>query len=241
MFGVEMARIKTGIPGLDELLGGGFLEGAQVLLAGGCGTGKTIFGLQYLYKGAADYEEPGVLIMLEESPLNVWWNMRSFGWDLTDMEEKGLLKIYRFTRYSPEVFQQKFDEEIAKVKKIVEEIGAKRLVIDSISTFGVWMQELWRIRYNLFKLIDVLRGLNVTSLLITETKEGDKHALSTFGVEEYVADGVIKLILKPPNRIMYIRKMRGLKHDMRPHPYQITDEGIVINPHEEVLWEAIGD
>ena len=234
-----MDRVKTGIPGMDELLGGGFLEGAQVVVAGGSGTGKTIFGLQYLYNGATQFDDPGALIVLEESPRNISWNMKNFGWDLTSLIKQNKIGVYRFSKYDPSQFKDKFSEQVAEIKSLIESIGAKRVVIDSITTLSVWMAEEWLIRYNLFMLIDVLRSMGVTSVLTAESREGDKYSLGRFDVEEYVADGGIKLILKPPNRIMYIRKMRGIKHDMRLHPYEISDHGIVVHYDQEVMWESI--
>src|SRR3989338_1154034 len=91
-----MIRLKTGIPGLDELIEGGFPEGSSILLSGAAGTGKSIFCLQYLYYGAKELGEPGVYITLEEGPHNLWWNMQRFKWDLLPLERDNLLKIYKF-------------------------------------------------------------------------------------------------------------------------------------------------
>ena len=81
-----MARVPTGIPGLDSLIEGGFLEGSSILVAGGAGTGKTILSTQYIYNGAAEYNEPGIYITLEEGATNLWWNMKNFHWNLTKYE-----------------------------------------------------------------------------------------------------------------------------------------------------------
>jgi len=83
-----MERTATGIPGLDALLRGGFLTGSSILIAGGSGCGKTILSTQFIYNGAAQYHEPGIYITLEEGTQNIWWNMRSFHWNITKMQQR---------------------------------------------------------------------------------------------------------------------------------------------------------
>ena len=233
-----MARVETGITGLDELIEGGFLESSSVLVAGGPGCGKTIFGMQYIYKGAADYGEPGIFISMEEGATNLWWNMKNFRWNLAKYEQEGLIKLYRVGLIEPSQFAQRFDEEIEKIKQMVNETGAKRLVLDSTTAFGMWMQEESQLRYNLFKLSDELKELKCTTVLTAETL-GGKDQYSRFGVEEFVADAVIALYFKPPQRALFVRKMRGTKHDAKPHPYTISDNGITVSPREEILWESL--
>ena len=132
-----MARVRSGIPGLDELIEGGFIEGASVLLSGGAGCGKTIFSMEYIYKGAELYNEPGIFISMEEGATNIWWNMKNFRWNLTKYEQDGLLKLYRVGMIEPSEFANKFSDEIDKIKMMVTQMGAKRLVIDSTTAFGM--------------------------------------------------------------------------------------------------------
>lgn len=233
-----MARVPTGIAGFDELIEGGFLEGSSILVAGGAGTGKTIFSTQYIYKGAEKYGEPGIYITLEEGATNLWWNMKAFRWNITKYEQEGLMKIYRVGMIEPQEFARRFNDEIDKIKNMVEDMNAKRLVIDSTTAFGMWMGSESEIRYSLFKLIDELKSLKVTTILTAET-EGQRDQFSRFGVEEFVTDGVIALYFMPPNRSLFVRKMRGTKHDPKVHPYSIGENGIEVNPKEEILWESL--
>lgn len=234
-----MNRTPTGIGGLDELLGGGYLPGSSILVAGGSGTGKTIFSTQFIYKGAEQYKEPGIYITLEEGSKNIWWNMKSFHWNITKLQQENLVKIYRFGMFSPKEFALKFDEELEKIKRMVEEMGAKRLVIDSTTTIGMFMENEAEVRYNLFKLIDEMKKLDCTTLLIAET-EGKRDEFSRFGVEEFVVDGLLALYFMPPLRCILIRKMRGINHDKKVHPFEITEYGVEINPTEQILWESLG-
>jgi KaiC/GvpD/RAD55 family RecA-like ATPase len=235
-----MARVKTGIPGLDDLLEGGFVESSSVLVSGGAGTGKTILAMQYIYKGAEQYGEPGIYISMEEGATNIWWNMKNFRWNLTKYEQDNLIKLYRVGMIEPSEFAHKFSDEIEKIKEMVSEMGAKRIVIDSTTAFGMWMGELPNIRYSIFKLADELKELKCTAILTSETL-GGRDQFSRFGVEEFVTDTIVSLYFRPPQRIIFVRKMRGSKHSQRPHPYEITDNGIIINPKEEVMWESLKD
>ncbi len=233
-----MARVPTGIPGLDELIQGGFLEGATILVSGGAGTGKTILATQYIYNGAAQYGEPGIYITMEEGATNLWWNMKSFKWNLTKYEQDNLIKIYKVGMIEPAEFAKKFSEEIDRIKSMVEKMDAKRLVIDSTTAFGMWMGSESQIRYSLFKLAEELKEMKCTTIMTAETL-GGRDQFSRFGVEEFIADGVIVLYFMPPQRALFVRKMRGTKHDQKVHPYVIGPKGIEINAKEEVLWESL--
>ncbi len=235
-----MNRISTGIPGLDELVEGGFPEGSSILVSGGPGCGKSIFSLQYLYHGAKNLSEPGVYITLEEGPHNLWWNMQRFKWELLPLEKDNLLKIYKFDP-TPGVTGAADVE--AQTKRIVDkarELKAKRLVIDSITAFTFWFKSTSDIRYAIYNLIEELRKINCTTILTCETS-GKKTALSRFGVEEFLVDGVVAMHFMPPHRSLYVRKMRGTSHNALIHPMYITDRGIEVNAREEILWEAIKD
>ncbi len=233
-----MERVPTGIPGLDELIQGGFLEGSSILAAGGAGCGKTIMAMQYIYKGAEQYHDPGIFITIEESAKNIWWNMQSFNWDIARFQQEGLIKIYRMNLRNPKSFVNDFESEIDRIKSMVDETGARRLAIDSTTSFAVFMSSDADIRYHLFRLVDELKELNVTALLTAETL-GKRDEFSRFGVEDFITDGVIGLFFKPPMRAVLVKKMRGTSHDPRPHPMKIGINGIEINPHEQVLWDAL--
>lgn len=235
-----MTRISTGIPGLDELTNGGFLEGSSVLVAGGSGTGKTIFAMQYLYKGAEQYGDPGIYITLEEGATNIWWLMKSFRWNLTKLEQQGKIKLYKVGMIEPADFARRFPHEIERIKAMVNELGAKRLVVDSTTAFGMWMPSESHVRYSLFRLADELKELKCTTVMTSETL-GGRDQFSRFGVEEFVSDAVIALYFRPPQRSIFVRKMRGTSHDQKIHPFTIDERGFSIHHKEEVLWESLRD
>ncbi|MCX6767583.1 MAG: hypothetical protein NTY90_02535 [Candidatus Micrarchaeota archaeon] len=230
-----MIRVKSGVQGLDELIEGGFPESSSVLVSGGAGCGKSIFCLEYLYNGAKLYNEPGVYITLEEGPHNLWWNMQRFKWDFLPLERANKLKIFKF---EPDLATRDNVEEQAKrIAEKAKDMGAKRLVIDSITALSFWVDDISKIRYAMYLLVEELRKLNCTTLLTCETI-GDKMELSRFGVEEFLADGIVLLHFRPPHRFIFIRKMRGTSHSKAIHPFDITNDGLIVNPREEVSWDA---
>ncbi len=231
-----MNRIKSGIPGLDELIEGGFPEASSILVSGPAGTGKSICCMEFLYNGAKDYGDAGVYITMEEGPHNIWWNVQRFKWDLVSLERENKLKIYKF-----EPTQELLDNPEAQVERIIakaKSTNAKRLVVDSVTAFAFWLKDIRQIRYAIYTLIDELRKLDCTTLLTCETP-GGKNAISRFGVEEFLTDGVMQLFFSPPNRAFFVRKMRGTNHSKKIHPLTINDDGLSIDPKEEILWEGL--
>lgn len=233
-----MERTKTGIKGFDELIAGGFPQGSTILLSGGAGTGKTIFGLSYLYQGAKQYNEPGLYITLEENLKNIVWNMETFGWDITGLQNTGVFKIYKMNFHTEENVELQIEEELKVIAKLVKQMNCKRLVVDSTTAMGVWISDLGKIRHLLFTFADALKDLGCTTILISETKDG-KTEFSAFGVEEFVADGVVIMYFTPPNRSIFVRKLRGTNHSKKVHPFLITDLGLETKPKDEILWEAL--
>ncbi len=236
-----MERVKTGVEGLDELIEGGIPQGSSVLLSGGSGTGKTILATQFIYNGGKLHNEPGIYVSLETNLKNIIWNMQNFNWDIRELQEKNLMKTYRLNLghiTKEENVVEKIDEELNVISQMVKEMGAKRLVIDSVTAFGIWFENRGMVRNMLFQFVDKLKNLNCTTMLITETK-GGRREFSAFGVEEFVADGVITLYFTPPHRSVFVKKMRGTNHSKIIHPFQITDKGVVINASDRVLWESI--
>lgn len=233
-----MERVKTGVRGLDELIEGGIPIGSNVLVAGGPGTCKTIMGLSFIYNGAKELGEAGLFVSLEENTANIVWNMENFGWDIKKMQDKNLIKIYKLKLNPHENLELQIEAELKAIREIVKEIKAKRLVIDSTTAFAIWLKEPGLIRSLLYEFVDKLKDLGCTTMLISEVR-GDKTAFSAFGVEEFVSDGVIALYFTPPHRSIFVRKMRGTNHSKNVHPFEITNNGIEINPKDRIMWEAV--
>ncbi|MDO8647169.1 MAG: gas vesicle protein GvpD [Candidatus Diapherotrites archaeon] len=241
-----MNRVPTGITGLDELMEGGVPEGRSVLISGGTGTGKTIFGIQYLYQGAKKYNEPGIYVTLDERPELIRQDMIRFGWDLRKLEDENMLQIIdgslaKIGLPSEEQFSLPssgfdLDKLLLEIMRVAKRIGAKRLVIDSLPALGMNFENEVEVRKAILKLSYLLAKTGVTSLMTSEVAEGE-NKFGRYGVEEFVVDGVIVLhymgIGTQSNRTMHIRKMRATKHSEDLHPLEITEKGILIHKVEE--------
>ncbi len=239
-----MQRIPSGIIGLDELIEGGFPEGSSILISGGPGAGKTIAAMQFIYEGARTYGEPGLYVTLESNLKDITWNMQRFNWDIKSMQEKNLMKIYRLNLgnvKNGEAMEEQIQRELEIIARMVDSIGAKRLAIDSTTSFGVWIQDQGSLRHILFEFVNKLKDIGCTTVLTSEVANEDagKNKFSAFGVEEFVVDGVIALYFVPPNRSIFIRKLRGTNHTKAIHAYDITDKGIEVRPRDEMLWSSL--
>lgn len=238
-------RVPTGIAGFDELCGGGLLRNRTYLVSGAAGTGKTIFGLQYIYNGITKYGENGIYIATEERPEQIRENVKMFGWDFEALEEEGKLAIVdacstkigipsheKYVDVRPFDMRSMMDQIIA----IQDEIDAKRAVVDGSTSIGFYFQDPAKIRVELLKLSTTLEILGLTSIMTCEIV--DENLLSRFGVETFVTEGTILMYYKRTNNVrvrsIEVFKMRGSDHSNNIHPYEITPNGIVVHPHEEV-------
>ena len=246
-------RVHTGIPGLDHVLEGGFPKGARVLLAGGAGCGKTICCGQYLYKGATKFGEPGVYVSTEEPPSEFKANMLRFGWDFKKLENEKKIGMVDavYQRVESEITEQaeisnhqsEYDlnltepsilynlrSKLSEVKILVEQLGATRLVVDSLPGFGFRVTDLNTLREIFLEVGLLLKDVGCTTLMTTEIVEGS-GLISRFGIEEFLATGVMVLSLvrqSSPIRKLFVRKMRGTSHSLNDYAFAIGPDGIII-------------
>lgn len=246
---MTIERIKSYITGLDELIQGGFPKQRTMLVSGSAGSGKTIFGMQYIYHGAKN-GEPGVFITVDERPELIRQDMANFGWDVEEMEEEGMMAILDASatkvgfpsdeKYSLPQVGLDVDELILKAMKLVDKLNAKRLVLDSIPGIGMQAGEQ-EMRSVILRMNYMFAKEKVTAIMTSEIPEQGfgkgPTSFSKYGVEEYVADGVITLHYlgagSGSNRSMFIRKMRGTAHVEEVLPMEITDEGIIVKQPEK--------
>ena len=235
-------RIVTGIDGLDKILGGGFPKSRTILLAGGPGCGKTILSTQFLCNGARLYSETGVYVTLGETPRGIVQNLSSFDFKINElvMQRKLAfidLSISGALRRQAEA-GKKIDFAVLKdlIRPVVEELGAKRLVIDPITAMGI-NRDLPEIRERLTEFATFASDFGCTTLLVSETPI-DQNIISVFGVEEFVVDGVIVLhnMRRGGTRVrgVEIVKMRGTDHGAHIYPVQFSRQGLLVFPEERV-------
>jgi len=242
--GVAM-RIKTGINGLDELIEGGFPEKSTILVSGTPGTGKTLFCLQYIYKGL-ELGESGIYITLEEKPEELRREAKRFSWNLKKYEDrKKLVILDASTRVGLPPTEKHFVEDLDienllnKIYDICLEIKAKRLVLDSLPPL---FDKEENIRSKIHKIGRILNEISCTSIIVSETL--DENRFSRFGIEEFIARGLImlnleeiesRLRMRECRRSIFIRKMRETKHKVRRYPFYIGENGINIDVKGELL------
>lgn len=228
-------RILTGITGFDRLIQGGIPQGSSILVTGGCGSGKTIFSLQFLVNGARDYGEAGVYISFEEEADGIRESAREFGWPVEDLEAKKKLAILFQDPYEIKDFSKSFGGQIYYTFK---EMNVKRIVIDSITYLNASMHNIQETRKTLSSLIKRLKEIGCTTFIISEIPETELVA-GHYGVEEFVVDGVINLhnllLRDVRQRAVEILKLRHTNHDTFLHPFKITSRGIEVYPDERVF------
>jgi len=234
----RMPRIKTGIEGLDILTGGGLPAGRTYLVAGESGTGKTIMSLQYIYNGV-EYGDSGVYVTIDESPSHILEDAYSIGWDLEKLIDENKLLMVEFTPLFSDTMKIDADKVLDELRGLISQVDAKRLVIDPIAPLvlrGTEMMDMMAaqmvVRNYIRRLIMGLDEFNVTTLATSEIPTGTNR-LSRYGVEEFLASGVIVLRLRRMNgnfvRELYIRKMRGVNHSLNVCNFVIQyGKGIVI-------------
>ncbi|MEM5843677.1 MAG: ATPase domain-containing protein [Candidatus Aenigmatarchaeota archaeon] len=225
-------RVKTGIPGLDDLIAGGFPQSSTILLSGVAGAGKTIFCLQFIYNGAYVYNEPGVYISLEEEPERlINYATEEFNWNFKELIDKKMVSFVSAEMYSFEKLRDLIESEATKIK-------AKRLVIDPSTILGLYFEKTLEVRKSILDLTRLVKRLGCTTVLVSEIEEGSKK-ISGLGVEEFVVDGIIILYyIKEAGfytRGLCVRKMRATNHDSGVHPLQITKNGLVVFPKEQIF------
>ncbi len=226
-------RVNTGIPGLDEMLNGGFFSGTTNVVSGESGTGKTILGSQFLYEGAKNGEKTMCIITSEESKSIIKEMRTSFGWDFDELVEKGLLTFVDIT--DPSLRLQKSveiapSELIKSFKKLVEskieEIKPTRIFIDSIEALFLAIESNYKLRTLIDDVFGVFRKHNVTSVITV----GVMYQLDT--MVEYGADSVVKLgrVITGNNlqRSVYIMKMRGSATSNEVRVLSISDNGMAV-------------
>src|SRR5216683_2708616 len=226
----ETDQIQTGIYGLDQIFLGGILKGNVILVEGAAGTGKTLMGVEFIYRGITEHDEPGIIVVFETSPRKLIRDATGFGWNLDELQQRNKLKII-FT--SAQVLDQELRSPDSLLLETAAEIGAQRIFIDGISLLravatgkgaigngaGTSYREL------LQQFIEGLQRENLTAILSHEVL-AHQEASSALEVAEFLADTVIILQREHRHRSILrsleIMKSRGQNYEAGKHTLRIT-------------------
>ncbi len=229
--GVE--RISSGVPGLDELMYGGIPCGNLVVLSGDPGSGKTILCWQFVHEGAAKFGENAVYVSLEESEDVIFQGALEFGWDLKKLVAERKLVIVTVELYD-------FERLKVAIEDNVKAINARRLIIDPGVIFRLFFERELDARKRIVSLGKMLRTLNVTAIITNEISLDRESSL--YGLEEYVADGVILLYhTRLKNRFVRsvaVLKMRNTEIMETLKPLKIGNDGVRILAKAELFDEV---
>lgn len=222
-----LERIPSGIPNFDKMICGGLPRQSSIMIRGGTGTCKTNFCIQSLYYGASRYDEPGVLISFAEAKSQIHQHAHGFGWDLDALEKKGMFTLIR---YEPHEVLKVMEEGGGSIRDTIESLGARRIVIDSITAYEMLFEKRYRANESILNLFEMLRSWNATTLVTSESPISPNQDYR--GRSGFLSDGIINLynLRRGKHRIRAIEviKMRDTSHTDQVMQFNLTKNGIVI-------------
>jgi circadian clock protein KaiC len=234
-------KARTGIEGFDEITFGGLPHGRPTLICGTAGSGKTLFGIEFLLRGAVEFNEPGVVITFEEMPHELARNVASLGMDLDALtQEKKLVVDYVHIERSEIEEAGEYDLEglFLRLGAAIDSIGAKRVLIDTLDALFAALSDQFVVRSELRRLFRWLKDRGVTAVITAERGDG---ALTRHGLEEYVSDCVIlldnRVIERVGTRRLRVVKYRGSAHGSDEYPFLIGTGGFSVLPLSSVALD----
>jgi circadian clock protein KaiC len=229
-----LPKCPTGIHGLDEITLGGLPRGRPTLVCGGAGCGKTLFGMEFLVRGATKFDEPGVCISFEETAAELTSNVASLGFDLADLIARKKLAIDHVhieRSLIEEAGEYDLEALFVRLGHAVDSIGARRVLIDSVEALFAGLKDDAVLRSELRRLFRWLKDRNLTAVVTGERGQG---SLTRHGLEEYISDCVILLdhnvVETVLTRRLRVVKYRGSTHGTNEYPFLIESDGISVLP-----------
>ncbi len=234
---MERRFIRSGIPGFDKVLGGGFLEGSIVAVSGPTGSGKSTFASQFVYNGGSEYGEPGLYISIEESRADFFFHMSGFDWDFAKLEKEKKFILLDYPIHEVDQILNQY----GAVQEIINSTNVKRVVIDSVMPIALFFPSDDERKKGLLKLMENIRKWKVTTMLVSEdlkaTQPGEVPN-SLYGIESY-SDGWVNLsyrydeYARERTRYVEVLKMKGVAHSSKAYPALITNSGFEVLSGEE--------
>ena len=229
-----LPKAASGIDGLDQITGGGLPKGRPTLVCGGAGCGKTLFAMEFLIRGATQFNEPGAFITFEETGEELAANVRSLGFDLDALIAANRIAL-DYVRVEPSEIDETGDFDLEglflRLGLAIDTVGAKRVVLDTIESLFAGFTNQALLRAELRRLFRFLKDRGVTAVITGERGDGQ---LTRQGLEEYVSDCVILLDNRVNDQIstrrLRIVKYRGTSHGTNEYPFIIDEKGMSVLP-----------
>lgn len=223
-------RCPTGIIGFDNLCKGGFVRNSDNLIVGGPGSGKSTFLLQFLWKGATQYEENGLYCSFEPDIIDTLNDAMAYGWDFSKLSAEGKIK---FMRFSPQTSIEELKKELTKM---IAQNDIKRICFDPISVLALNLNDQGRIRQTIFELSSLMKRFKVTTVFVDESLEGDIGAKegdwTKTDILRFLSDSVTIFyesgIAGVGDRAVRIAKMRRTAHERNAIGMEIRDTGLEV-------------
>jgi circadian clock protein KaiC len=230
----RLEKTPTGIGGFDEVTNGGLPKGRPTIVCGGPGCGKTMFAVEFLVRGATEYNEPGVLMTFEETSEEMTKNVASLGFNLKGLAARKKL-VLEYVRIEPAEIHEtgEYDLEglFIRLQHAVDKIGAKRVVLDTVEAIFSGFGNTGMLRAEIRRLFRWLKDRGLTTVVTAEKGEG---SLTRYGLEEYVSDCVIfldhRVTEQVSTRRMRVVKYRGASHIADEIPFLIDERGFSVLP-----------
>ncbi len=225
-------RAITGVPGLDAMLRGGFLPRTANLIEGAPGCGKTTLGMQFIHYGAT-HGEPGLILTFEQFPEQYYRDAAGFGWDFRELERRRLLQVMMS---SPEVTKADLERFNGRIAGLVNSMGVKRILVDSLSQFERMTNDPVELRNLLHGFLNALKREGLTAIFTREAyvllgdeqrEEDETEASMSFLVDSYILLRYVE-IESAIRRAIIVLKMRGSAHDTHIRQFDIGPHGLVV-------------
>ncbi len=230
----KLLKCPTGIKGFDEISEGGLPQHGATLVSGNAGSGKTLFGVDFLIRGATDYKEPGVLMSFEETEEELFKNVASLNMDLQGLVSQKKIVLEHVVLDRKDMQETNFNLEgiFVRLEEAIVSIDAKRVVLDSIESLFAGITDVGILRLEIKRLFRWLKTKKVTAIFTGEQSQSD--SFTRHGLEEYISDCIILLDNRVKDEIATRRvrviKYRGSSHGTSEYPFVIDDEGLSVIP-----------
>ena len=229
----QLQKCLTGIKGFDQITGGGLPKNKTTLIVGSAGSGKTLWGLDFLINGAAEYDEPGIFMSFEETEEELYDDVASLNLDLRGLvaRKKILLDCVRLERRDIQEDDFNLEGILVRLEHAIRSVGAKRVVIDSIESLFAGLSDAAILRLEIKRLFRWLKEKKVTSIMVGEPGQG---SFTRHGLEEYISDCIILMDNRVREQIAVRRirviKYRGSSHGTNEYPFVIDKTGLSVIP-----------